>query len=156
MITNPDGSYSERIWEDGVWISEKFYNAAGVLKYRWTFTYDDEGKLVGELSEDIADAVIRRVTYEYDSKGRKIKDTEYHVDQDHQETLASTVHYEYDGDSDRLLRVEHKNNVGELTLYEENTYYPNGERYIEQGKYANGGEWYYREYDENGNMIVNR
>ena len=135
MITNPDGSYSERIWEDGVWISEKFYNAAGVLKYRWTFTYDDEGKLVGELSEDIADAVIRRVTYE---------------------SLASTVHYEYDGDSDRLLRVEHKNNVGELTLYEENTYYPNGERYIEQGKYANGGEWYYREYDENGNMIVNR
>lgn len=153
---NEDGSYYETIWEDGVIISDKFYNADGDLERRWTYTYDDEGKLVGELREDIVNAAIVRTTYEYDSKGRKIKYTEYHVAQDHQETLAATRHYEYDGDSDRLLRVEYKDNAGELTSYEEYTYYPNGESYIIQGKYANGDEWFYLEYDENGNEIVNR
>lgn len=142
--------------DDGELLRESFYNEKEQILYSWTYdsalgmkklTKYNENEKIEKVEEIYADGNSFSTVYEYNKKGREIKNMTYFNGE-----LESYICKEY-GDNDRVTKETCYNKKNEREWEKE---YDSLERTIKSSKYGNDNELIETtayEYDANGNRV---
>lgn len=136
------------IYENGFLAKEEVYDSSENLQSYYVYKYDDDGNLIAELMYDNEDELQLKSTYEYDTTGKRVKWSIYSGD----EALFSYTEYSWEGDKNS--KTESFTPAGELDVYFEYEFDPEGNRVKGTEYEANGDVLEFRTYEyENGNLV---
>ncbi len=133
--------------EEGRMIDWTNYNAAGEVVYQEFYIYDEEdGLLAIEVENSYVEGTSLTKEYAYDMQGRIFSLINHLTTEPGGEVQLYYTMFEYDGDSNRVIRQEDRDEDGELMFETTYEHYASGAQKTAMYYDCNGVLYYSTEY----------